>query len=63
MAVNRDKIIVTMDKDFGYLAQAYNPPGILLLRLRAPCNTSQARGNTTRLAVKRKTLRIYNGTD
>jgi len=36
MAVNHDKIIVTMDKDFGYLAQAYNPPGILLLRLKAP---------------------------
>jgi len=36
MAVNHDKIVVTMDKDFGYLAQAYNPPGILLLRLRVP---------------------------
>ena len=36
MALSRDKIVVTMDKDFGYLAQAYNPPGILLLRLRVP---------------------------
>jgi len=36
IAVNHGKIIVTMDKDFGYLAQAYNPPGILLLRLRSP---------------------------
>lgn len=35
-AVNNGKVIVTMDKDFGYLAQAYNPPGILLLRLRNP---------------------------
>ncbi len=30
------KIIVTMDKDFGYLAQAYNIPGLVLLRLRDP---------------------------
>jgi len=30
------KIIVTMDKDFGYLAQTYEPPGIILLRLRDP---------------------------
>ncbi|MEL9940661.1 MAG: DUF5615 family PIN-like protein [Ignisphaera sp.] len=36
MASSHDKILVTMDKDFGYLAQAYNPPGILLLRLRIP---------------------------
>jgi len=36
IAANHDKIVVTMDKDFGYLAQAYNPPGILLLRLRIP---------------------------
>jgi len=36
IALNNDKIVVTMDKDFGYLAQAYNPPGILLLRLRTP---------------------------
>jgi len=36
IAVYHGKIIVTMDKDFGYIAQAYNPPGILLLRLRSP---------------------------
>ena len=35
-AIRRDKLIVTMDKDFGYLAQAYNPPGIIILRLRDP---------------------------
>jgi len=33
-ALSNDEIIVTMDKDFGYLAQAYNPPGVILLRLR-----------------------------
>ncbi|MCE4613370.1 MAG: DUF5615 family PIN-like protein [Desulfurococcales archaeon] len=36
VALNRDKIVVTMDKDFGYLAQAYSPPGVLLVRLRVP---------------------------
>ncbi len=35
-AISHDKIIVTMDKDFGYLAQAYNPPGVIILRLRDP---------------------------
>jgi len=35
-ATKRGKIIVTMDKDFGYIAQAYNPPGIVILRLRDP---------------------------
>jgi len=35
-ALSNDKIIVTMDKDFGYLVQAYNTPGIVLLRLRIP---------------------------
>ncbi|MEM0015160.1 MAG: DUF5615 family PIN-like protein [Zestosphaera sp.] len=35
-SMQHNKIIVTMDKDFGYLAQAYNPPGIVLLRLREP---------------------------
>ena len=35
-ALERNKVIITMDKDFGYLAQAYNPPGIILLRLRRP---------------------------
>ncbi len=35
-AIEHDKVIVTMDKDFGYLAQVYNPLGILLLRLKKP---------------------------
>ncbi len=35
-AIRRDKLIATMDKNFGYLAQAYNPPEIIILRLRDP---------------------------
>ena len=34
MAKQHDKVIVTMDKDFGYLAISQRPPGIILLRLR-----------------------------
>ena len=30
------KVIVTMDKDFGYLAISQDPPGLVLLRLRDP---------------------------
>ena len=36
MAKHHDKVIATMDKDFGYLAISQNPPGIVLLRLRDP---------------------------
>jgi len=36
VALSNDKIIVAMDKDFGYPAQAYNPQEIILLRLRIP---------------------------
>ncbi len=36
IAKEHDKIIVTMDKDFGLLAKAYRPPGIILLRLKKP---------------------------
>jgi len=36
LAKRENRIIITMDKDFGYSTTAYNPPGILLLRLRNP---------------------------
>jgi len=36
VAKAHSKIIVTMDKDFGYLAISQNPPGLILLRLRDP---------------------------
>ncbi len=35
-AISREKIIITPHKDFGYLAQAYRPPGVVILRLRDP---------------------------
>ncbi|NPA84808.1 MAG: hypothetical protein GXO07_02235 [Crenarchaeota archaeon] len=36
IAKEHDKVIVTMDKDFGLLAKAYKPPGVVLLRLKEP---------------------------
>ena len=36
IAKTRGKVIVTMDKDFGYLAISHSPPGLVLLRLRDP---------------------------
>ncbi len=36
VAKAHSKVIVTMDKDFGYLAISQNPPGLILLRLRDP---------------------------
>jgi len=33
-AVRENRIIVTNDKDFGWLAAAHRPPGLILLRLR-----------------------------
>lgn len=35
-AKREDKIVVTMDKEFGYLCSLHKPPGIILLRLRNP---------------------------
>ena len=36
VAKAHNKVIVTMDKNFGYLAISQSPPGLVLLRLRDP---------------------------
>jgi len=36
IAKHHNKIIVTMDKDFGHLAISQRPPGLVILRLRDP---------------------------
>jgi len=33
-AIEENRVIVTNDKDFGWLAAFYKPPGIILLRLK-----------------------------
>jgi len=51
-AISHNKIIVTMDKDFGYLAQAYNPPGVIILRLRDPRIPNRIRAILRALRLK-----------
>ncbi len=36
VAAEQNRVIITLDKDFGYLAQAYKLLGVVLLRLRNP---------------------------
>jgi predicted nuclease of predicted toxin-antitoxin system len=33
-AIDENRVIITNDKDFGWLAAFYKPPGIVLLRLK-----------------------------
>jgi predicted nuclease of predicted toxin-antitoxin system len=33
-AIEENRVIITNDKDFGWLATLYKPPGIILLRLK-----------------------------
>lgn len=33
-AIDEHRIILTNDKDFGFLAMSYKPPGVVLMRLR-----------------------------
>ena len=56
-ATRHHKIIVTMDKDFGYLAQAYKPPGIILLRLKKPTVTRRLKAIFQALQLGKK---LYN---
>jgi len=43
VAKAHNKMIVTMDKDLGYMAISQNPPGLVLLRLRDPRTPSRVR--------------------
>ena len=52
IATRCGKVIVTMDKDFGYLAQAYNPPGVIILRLRDPRIPNRVRAILRALQLK-----------
>ena len=54
IAISRGKIIVTMDKDFGYLAQAYRPPGMVVLRLRDPRIPNRLKAILRALQLKEK---------
>lgn len=56
-AIEYNKIIITMDKDFGYLAQAYPLPGLILLRLRVPTPENRLEAILRALALEE---RLYN---
>ncbi len=62
-AIRHDKLIVTMDKDFGYLAQAYNPPGIIILRLRDPRIPNRIKAILRALSLVRATVWLYNNSN
>ena len=53
-AIDQGKVIVTMDKDFGYLAQAHGPPGVVILRLRDPRIPSRLKAILRALQFKKQ---------
>ena len=59
-AIEHGKIIVTMDKDFGYLARSYKPPELTLLRLNTPNAREQVKSYTTSSKTRRKALQLHN---
>ena len=56
-AKEEDRIIATNDKDFGWLAAVYKPPGIILLRLRG--DSVENRIRITRLVIEKHRDTIY----
>ena len=62
IAKARNKIIVTMDKDFGYLATSQGPPGLILLRLRDPRTPNRLRAILRALDLGER-LYGYNSCD
>jgi len=56
-AKQEDRIIITNDKDFGWLAAIYKPPGIIILRLK-----DESIKNKVKVAlrvIENPTYRIY----
>jgi predicted nuclease of predicted toxin-antitoxin system len=56
-ATEENRIIITNDKDFGWLAALYKPPGIILLRLRE--DSSENRIRITRHVIEKHRDAIY----
>ncbi|MGC8932957.1 MAG: DUF5615 family PIN-like protein [Candidatus Methanodesulfokora sp.] len=49
-----NKIIVTMDKDFGHLALSHGPLGVILLRLRDPRVPNRVKALLKAIELKEK---------
>lgn len=63
-AKKTNRIIVTNDKDFGWLATIYKPPGLILLRLKKRNHRKEDWSNTQHHKQTSKLhLRQYNNRD
>jgi predicted nuclease of predicted toxin-antitoxin system len=56
VAKDEDRIIITLDRDFGQLAQRYTPPGVVILRLKN--HSSENRIRILRLLLERRADRL-----
>jgi len=56
-AIQENRIILTNDKDFGWLAAIYKPPGLILLRIKK--ETIEAKIEIIRNIINRHQNSIY----
>jgi len=56
-ATEENRIIITNDKDFGWLAALYKPPGIILLRLKE--DNAENRIRITRHIIEKHRSILY----
>lgn len=56
-AKNENRIIITNDKDFGWLATVHKPPGLILLRLKK--ETVEAKAKTLQNIINKHQNSIY----
>jgi len=56
-AIEQNRIIITNDRDFGWLAVFYKPPGIILLRLKE--DSAENRIKITRHIIEKHRDVIY----
>jgi len=56
-AKQEDRIVITNDKDFGWLAAIYKPPGIIILRLSD--ESTRNKTQVTLRVIKNPSYRIY----
>jgi len=57
-AKQEDRVIITNDKDFGWLAAIYKPSGIIILRLKDESATNKIK--VTLRIIENPTYRIYD---
>ncbi|MEM2342168.1 MAG: DUF5615 family PIN-like protein [Candidatus Bathyarchaeia archaeon] len=60
IARRKGKIIVTMDKEFGYTCSLHKPPGIIPLRLRDPKFSNRLKAILRALDLGEKIVRLHD---